>query len=434
MKTLDGKVVVITGAGSGIGRELALNAAAKGAVLALSDKDEVGLLETAERARTRMARDVRVDKLDVSDRAAMKEYAASVREELGRVNVVVNNAGVALHGDFEETSYEHFEWIMDVNFWGVVNGTKEFLPHLIASGDGHVVNISSLFGLLGMPGQSAYNSSKFAVRGFTEALRQEMLIAKHPVEVSCVHPGGIKTAIARNARTTAAHDQATVAEFFDKKLARTTAEKAAQIIIDGILANKPRIVVGADAKFLDLWVRAVGARYQSVVARIAGRVVPKPTRSPVAVFRSEPSRFRARPRGYADSASTFGGSMTAPTHVRDLAHRHPGTLALGAVAAGAVAGWVTRGAKEAGGDGLHGTEPSPVYDEPRGRATVAHTTETGEPARLPQREHEVSPEGATGDALDPDIGAAPAPVPGDVRGGNVGDQGWNTGPTRRGAT
>ncbi len=136
------------------------------------------------------------------------------------------------------------------------------------------MNISSLFGLMGMPGQSAYNASKFAVRGFTEALRQEMLVARHPVQVSCVHPGGIKTAIARNARTTAGHDQPTVAEFFDRKLARTTAETAAQVIIDGILTDKPRIVVGTDAKVLDLAVRLVGARYQKAVAKVAGRVVP----------------------------------------------------------------------------------------------------------------------------------------------------------------
>ncbi|HET9858742.1 MAG TPA: SDR family NAD(P)-dependent oxidoreductase [Nocardioidaceae bacterium] len=275
MKTLDGKVVVITGAGSGIGRELALNAATRGAVLALSDIDEVGLMETAERARTRMAREVRTDKLDVSDRVAMASYAASVKEELGRVNVVVNNAGVALHGDFEETSYEQFEWVMGINFWGVVQGTKEFLPHLIESGDGHLVNISSLFGLMGMPGQSAYNAAKFGVRGFTEAVRQEMLVAGHPVQVSCVHPGGIRTAIARNARTTASHDQATVARLFDTKLARTSAETAAQVIVDGILANKPRIVVGADAKALDALVRLVGPRYQGIVAKAAARVMTR---------------------------------------------------------------------------------------------------------------------------------------------------------------
>lgn len=278
MRTLDGKVVVITGAGSGIGQELALNAAGKGAILALSDVDEVGLLETAERARTRMAREIRTDKLDVRDRDAIRSYAASVREQFGRVNVVVNNAGVALHGDFEETSYPDFELVMDVNFWGVVQGTKEFLPHLVESGDGHVVNISSLFGLMGMPGQSAYNASKFGVRGFTEALRLEMLVAGHPVQVSCVHPGGIKTAIARNARTTASHDQAGVAELFDKKLAKTSAERAAQVIIDGVLADKPRIVVGSDAKVLDAWVRIAGPRYQRVLARIAGRVAPRPVR------------------------------------------------------------------------------------------------------------------------------------------------------------
>jgi NAD(P)-dependent dehydrogenase (short-subunit alcohol dehydrogenase family) len=275
MRTFDGKVAVITGAGSGIGRALAMNLAARGAVLALSDKDEVGLLETAERCAARHAREVHTEKLDVSDRAAMAGYATSVAADLGRVNVVFNNAGVALHGDFEEMSYDQFEWIMDINFWGVVNGSKEFLPHLIESGDGHLVNISSLFGLMGMPAQTAYNASKFGVRGFTEALRMEMLIAKHPVQVSCVHPGGIKTAIARNARTTASHDQQSVAALFDKKLAKTTAERAAEVIVGGVLRNKPRIVVGHDAKFLDGYVRLVGSRYQGTVAKVASRIAPK---------------------------------------------------------------------------------------------------------------------------------------------------------------
>jgi NADP-dependent 3-hydroxy acid dehydrogenase YdfG len=274
MKTLDGKVVVITGAGSGIGRELARRAATLGADLALTDWDEVGLMETAALVEPRAGREVRTDKLDVRDRAAMASYAASVADELGRVNVVVNNAGVALHGDFEEVAYDDFEWIMDVDFWGVVQGTKEFLPHLIASGDGHVVNISSLFGLLGMPGQTAYNAAKFAVRGFTEALRQEMLIAGHPVKVTCVHPGGIKTAIARNARTTASHEQSEIARHFDTKLARTTPARAAEVILDGVLADKPRVVVGADAKALDLMVRVVGPRYQDLIARYARKLMP----------------------------------------------------------------------------------------------------------------------------------------------------------------
>jgi len=274
MKTLDGKVVVITGAGSGIGRALALQAADQGATLALSDWDEVGLVETAQQAQTRTHREIRTDKLDVRDRQAMHAYAGTLAAELGRVNVVVNNAGVALHGDFEEVSYEDFEWVMDVDFWGVVNGTKEFLPHLIASGDGHVVNLSSLFGLLGMPGQTAYNAAKFGVRGFTEALRQEMLIARHPVQVTCVHPGGIKTAIARNARATASHDQALVARHFDTRLAKLTPERAAEIIWAGVLANKPRVLVGADAKVLDAFVRLVGARYQRVVSLAARRMAP----------------------------------------------------------------------------------------------------------------------------------------------------------------
>ena len=274
MRTLDGKVVVITGAGSGIGRALALDIAGRGGLLALSDWDEVGLMETAALVQARTHREPRTDKVDVRDREALREYAASVAADLGRVNVVVNNAGVALHGHFEEVAYDDFEWVMDVDFWGVVNGTKEFLPHLIASGDGHVVNVSSLFGLMGMPGQTAYNAAKFAVRGFTEALRIEMLVDRHPVQVTCVHPGGIKTAIARNARVSDREDKEATARHFDTRLARMTPERAAGIIVAGILADRPRVVVGADAKVLDALVRLVGPRYQGVVARAARRLAP----------------------------------------------------------------------------------------------------------------------------------------------------------------
>jgi NAD(P)-dependent dehydrogenase (short-subunit alcohol dehydrogenase family) len=269
MKTLTDKVVVITGAASGIGRALAVDAAARGAVLALSDVDEAGLAETAQLARQRTGRQVCADLLDVTDRAAVAGYAAQVQDRFGRVNVVVNNAGVALHGDFAEVTYEDFAWVIDVDFWGVVHGSKEFLPYLVDSGDGHLVNVSSLFGLLGMPGQTAYNSAKFAVRGLTEALRQEMLVAGHPVRVSCVHPGGIKTAIARNARAAAGQDKAALAEFFDRRLARMPAEKAAAVILDGVLADRPRIVVGADAKVLDVLVRLLGSGYQRVTTRVA---------------------------------------------------------------------------------------------------------------------------------------------------------------------
>lgn len=275
MRTFDGKVAVVTGAGSGIGRALALDLAARGAVLALSDKDEVGLLETGRMAESHHAREVHTEKLDVTDRAAVAAYATSVAAELGRVDAVFNNAGVALHGEVEEMGYDDLAWVMDVNFWGVVHGSKEFLPHLVASGDGHLVNISSLFGLMAMPGQAAYNSSKFAVRGFTEALRTEMLVNRHPVQVSCVHPGGIRTAIARNARTTASHDPEKVAQLFDRRLARTSAERAAEVIVQGVLRGRPRIVVGGDAKLLDAWVRLAGPRYQSAVARVAGHLLPR---------------------------------------------------------------------------------------------------------------------------------------------------------------
>ena len=219
MKTLNDKVVVITGAGSGIGRALALNLARRGSLLALSDVDEAGLAETVELARKAGAVQVRSDRLDVADRDAMGRYALDVVQQFGRVNVVVNNAGVALAGDFTDLEYNDIDWIVGVNLWGVVHGTKEFLPHVIASGDGHVVNLSSLFGLISMPGQSMYNATKYAVRGMSEALREEMLIAGHPFGVTSVHPGGIKTSIARNARVSAKEAKEATSDRFDKKRA-----------------------------------------------------------------------------------------------------------------------------------------------------------------------------------------------------------------------
>jgi NAD(P)-dependent dehydrogenase (short-subunit alcohol dehydrogenase family) len=277
VRTLDGKVVVITGAGSGIGRALSVLAAQQGARLALSDVDEVGLAETVGQLAS--AR-VRSDRLDVRDRAAFAAYALSVVEEFGVVNVVINNAGVAMTGTIAESSYEDLEWVLDIDFWGVVHGTKEFLPHVIASGDGHIVNISSLFGLMAVATQGAYNSAKFAVRGFTESLRMEMIEAGHPVGVTSVHPGGIKTAIARNARAAAGHDQVGLAQYFDQKLAKTSPEKAARDIIGGILGNKPRVVIGLDAKALDALVRLLGGRYVGLVAAVTKRTVPKPATAP----------------------------------------------------------------------------------------------------------------------------------------------------------
>ncbi|GAA1527632.1 SDR family NAD(P)-dependent oxidoreductase [Nocardioides humi] len=274
MKNLNNKVVVITGAGSGIGRALAVNLAGKGARLALSDVNEAGLAETAELAAGAGSPDVQTARLDVADREAFASYAAGVAEHFGQVNVVVNNAGVALAGDVTDLDYKDMEWIVGINFWGVVHGTKEFLPHLIASGEGHVVNLSSLFGLLAMPGQSAYNATKFAVRGFTEALREEMLIAGHNVGVTSVHPGGIKTAIARNARVSDKEDKAATAKLFDEKLAKMTPERAAEIIVKGIQRNQARVLVGLDAHALHNFQKFTGSRYEDIVALVSKRVLP----------------------------------------------------------------------------------------------------------------------------------------------------------------
>ena len=270
MRTLDNKVVVITGAGSGIGRALALDMAGRGALVAVSDWNEAGLAATVELLKNAGVREVRSDVLDVSDRAGFAAYALAVKDQFGRVDVVVNNAGVSHTGPVTEMEYADFDWLMGVNFWGVVHGTKEFLPHLIASGDGHLVNVSSLFGLISVAGSSTYNASKYAVRGFTEAVRMDMLLAGHPVGVTCVHPGGIRTGIVRNGRVTRGESLADVAATFDD-LARMSPERAAEIIVKAVLTNKPRQLVGMDAHVLHNFARLVGARYQDVVVRVGRR-------------------------------------------------------------------------------------------------------------------------------------------------------------------
>ncbi|MFC7492837.1 MULTISPECIES: SDR family NAD(P)-dependent oxidoreductase [unclassified Nocardioides] len=277
MKDFNGKVVVITGAGSGIGRALAVNLARRGARLAISDVNDDGLAETVDLVKGAGAREVRSDHLDVADRAAFASYAATVVDHFGQVNLVVNNAGVALAGDLVDLEYDDMDWIMGINFWGVVHGTKEFLPHLVASGDGHLVNISSLFGLVSMPGQSMYNAAKYAVRGLSEAVREEMLVAGHRVGVTVVHPGGIKTAIARNARYSAAEDGVESAKRFDEKLAKMTPERAAEIIVAGVEKDKARVLVGLDAHAVHHLAKLTGSRYQDIVARGYRKVMPPKT-------------------------------------------------------------------------------------------------------------------------------------------------------------
>jgi NAD(P)-dependent dehydrogenase (short-subunit alcohol dehydrogenase family) len=268
LTTVADKVVVITGAGSGIGRALALRSARDGALLALSDWNADGLAETVRLAEAAGAAKVRHDVVDVSDRAAVRDWAAGVVVELGRVDLVINNAGVTATGDFVDLSYDDLEWIVGINFWGVVHGSKEFLPHLIASGNGALVNVSSLFGLVSVPGQSAYNATKYAVRGLTEAIRGEMLVGRHPVTVTCVHPGGIRTGISRNGRKAAGLDGSAIDALFEKKLARMSPDRAAEIILDGALAGKPRVLVGIDAHVIHHLAKLAGARYQDVVARL----------------------------------------------------------------------------------------------------------------------------------------------------------------------
>ena len=265
MKNLGNKVAVVTGAGSGIGRALAIDLAGRGSRLALSDVDGRGLADTVA-ACEGVGAQTRSNELDVADRAAMYFHADSVVSDFGRVDLVINNAGVALAADVLDMSWDDFEWVMNVDFWGVANGTKAFLPALIESGDGHLVNISSVFGLMGIPGQSAYNSAKFAVRGFTEALRQEMKIARHPVGVTCVHPGGIKTNIVANARgMDSLGDVDKVSEAFER-IARTTPTRAAKVILAGVEKNKPRVLIGPDARGFDAIPRIIGPRYQDILA------------------------------------------------------------------------------------------------------------------------------------------------------------------------
>jgi NAD(P)-dependent dehydrogenase (short-subunit alcohol dehydrogenase family) len=279
MKSFEDKVAAVTGAGSGMGRELAYELARAKAHLALSDINRDTVEETARKARELGAR-VTVAALDVSDRKAVHAWADATAAEFGRVNLVFNNAGVALASTLEGVSYEDFEWIMGINFWGVVYGTKAFLPYLRASGEGHVVNVSSVFGLFAAPGNGTYNASKFAVRGFTEALRQELELTAAPVSATSVHPGGIKTNIARSGRFSANVRELTntdpdVARAEFDKLLRTSANKAAKIILSGVQANKRRILVGPDAHALDLFVRLMPTSYQFMLTTLAKRRLAK---------------------------------------------------------------------------------------------------------------------------------------------------------------
>jgi NAD(P)-dependent dehydrogenase (short-subunit alcohol dehydrogenase family) len=273
VKEFAGKVAAITGAGSGIGRALALDLASRGAQLALSDIDEAGLDETRTQIERR-GTTVTARRVDVADRDEVFSWADQVAAEHGRVNLIFNNAGVALGATVDQMAISDFEWLMGINFWGVVHGTQAFLPHLVASGEGHVINVSSVFGLLGIPSQSAYNAAKFGVRGFTESLRIELDVADNGVSATCIHPGGIKTNIAKNARMTMADDLGRDLDRAKRDMERafiTTPAKAASVILRAVERDKRRATIGPDAYvFLGLSLLPPGV-YQRIVGAGAKR-------------------------------------------------------------------------------------------------------------------------------------------------------------------
>ena len=277
-RTYQDRVAAVTGAGSGIGKQLALGLARRGAMLAIADVDERGLAETEGQVRSEGA-DVLAAVVDVAERDQVESFARMTVERFGRANLVFNNAGISGDGssvlDIEQRTFER---VLAVNLWGVVNGTTAFLPHLLAAGDGHVVNISSLNGFMAQPQLSAYCTSKFAVRGFTESLRAEMLAAGAPVRVTVVHPGGVATNIATAALEEAmgmgrevTPEQEARVRHYNEKLLRMAPETAARIILDGVAAGKARILVGRDARLVDLAVRAMPSGYVRIIAALARR-------------------------------------------------------------------------------------------------------------------------------------------------------------------
>jgi len=273
MTAIRGAAAAITGAASGIGRALAQEFAARGCDLALADRDEAGLQAVATEIAKTSQRKVTIHRVDVSEPGQIVEFAAAAIAAHPGLNIVVNNAGVALMGSFNEIDQAQMDWLMNINFWGVVHGTRAFLPHLAKQREAHIVNVSSVFGIVAPPGQTAYASAKFAVRGFSESLRHELQMADSPVKLSVVHPGGIATNIVRNSRTgTGVTDNARRAEAIERfdKVARTTPAGAAQTIADGIERNRPRILIGFDAKLIDLIQRLRPSTYWKLLARILG--------------------------------------------------------------------------------------------------------------------------------------------------------------------
>ena len=270
MTAIRGAAAAVTGAASGIGRALALELAARSCDLALADRDEAGLQAVAAEIAKAHPRKVTVHRVDVGDPRQIEEFVQSATSSHPGLNIVVNNAGVALLGQFNEIDQAQMDWLMNINFWGVVHSTRAFLPHLARQREAHIVNLSSIFGIIAPPGQTAYAAAKFAVRGFSESLRHELQMAASPVRLSVVHPGGVATNIARNSRTgVGMTDNARRAQSIERfeVVAKTTPAAAALRIIQGIEKNQPRILIGNDARFMDLLQRFRPATYWAVLAR-----------------------------------------------------------------------------------------------------------------------------------------------------------------------
>ena len=270
MTVVAGSAAAVTGAASGIGRALARELAARGCDLALADRDLVGLASIVAELST-SGRKVTTHLVDVSEPAQINAFAAEAIAAHPLLNILINNAGVALLGEFQEIDQAQFEWLMNINFWGVVHGTRVFLPHLSNRKAAHIVNISSIFGIVAPPGQTAYCASKFAVRGFSEALRHELKLALSPVKLSVVHPGGVATNIVRNmcvgVAVTGNARRAEMIKFFDKEFAKTDAQAAATDIIVCIEKNAPRILIGGDARMLDRLQRVLPSTYFKIIKR-----------------------------------------------------------------------------------------------------------------------------------------------------------------------
>jgi short-subunit dehydrogenase len=278
MTAIRGAAAAITGAASGIGRALALELAARGCDLALADRDEAGLQAIAAGIGKTGATKITVHGVDVGDSSQIEAFAQSAIAAHANLNIVVNNAGVALMGMFGEVDQAQMEWLVNINFWGVVHGTRAFLPHLSRQREAHIVNLSSIFGIVAPPGQTAYAAAKFAVRGFSESLRHELQMAASPVRLSVVHPGGVATNIVRNSRAgTGVTDNARRAQSIERfdALAKTTPAAAAVRIIEGIEKNQPRILIGNDARFMDLLQRFRPATYWAVLARRIEKITAK---------------------------------------------------------------------------------------------------------------------------------------------------------------